>query len=144
MLENLLRHLRDSKPETTRDNRELAAAVLLLEVARADFEHHPLELEAIRNALAVEFSLTPAALDQLLIGAEKESHTSVSLHAYVQALNRTLSADEKCKLLRRLWQVAYADGKIDALEEHTLRRLADLLYVPHAEFIRGKLAAADS
>ena len=144
MLEGLLGRLRNKREAKPQADPQLAAAVLLLEVARADFGNHPLELDAVRKALAEEFSLTPDALDLLMAGAQKESQAAVSLHDYVQTLNSTKSADEKRALIRRLWQVAYADGKIEALEEHTLRRLADLLYVPHADFIRGKLAATDS
>jgi uncharacterized tellurite resistance protein B-like protein len=40
-----------------------------------------------------------------------------------------------------LWELAYADGELDAHEEHRIRRLAGLLHVSHSEFIRTKLAA---
>ncbi len=141
MLRKLLRGLREAAPETSGVNRELATAVLLLEVARADYQDQPGELDAVRAALATEFGLDAVALNELLAGAQRESHAAVSLHDYVETLNRTLSVGEKVQLLKRLWDVAYADGKIEALEEHTLRKLAELLYVPQADFIRGKLAA---
>lgn len=140
MLEALLRRLRDDKPEKPDDARERAVAVLLLEVARADFDHDPLELQAIRKALGTEFGLDGDTLDALLSNAQQESKAAISLHDYVQTLNRTMQPEDKRRLMQQLWQVAYADGKVDPLEEHTLRRLADLLHVPHHEYIRGKLA----
>ena len=35
--------------------------------------------------------------------------------------------------------VAYADGHVDKYEEHYLRKLGNLLYVPHSVFIQTKL-----
>jgi uncharacterized tellurite resistance protein B-like protein len=40
-----------------------------------------------------------------------------------------------------MWQVAYADGRLDKYEEGLIRQVAELTYVPHAEYIRTKLAA---
>lgn len=145
MYEHLRRLLRDTHTHTPEragaDPEQLAAAVLLLEVARADYEHAPAERTALRAGLAREFGVAEAALDALLTQAEVRAQESVSLFDFVQALNRTLSPERKAGLIRLLWEVAHADGKVDAQEEHLLRRLADLLHVPHADFIRGKLAA---
>jgi uncharacterized tellurite resistance protein B-like protein len=124
------------------EERRLAAAVLLLEVARADHEHHGAEHAALRAGLAREFALPEAALDALLDEAELRAKQSVSLHDFVQTLNRAMSQDDKRGLLRLLWDVAHADGRVDPHEEHLLRRLADLLHLSHADFIRGKLDAA--
>ena len=49
--------------------------------------------------------------------------------------------DDKVQLITSLWKVAYADGDLDKYEEHLIRRVADLLYVPHDAFIRAKLSA---
>ncbi|MDG2392136.1 MAG: TerB family tellurite resistance protein, partial [Thalassotalea sp.] len=34
---------------------------------------------------------------------------------------------------------AYADGVLDAIEEHIIRRIADLLHLRHGEYIQCKL-----
>lgn len=143
MLERILKGLRQSPHAGPGEDKRLAAAVLLLETARADYAHHELELDAVREGLAREFGVAPEALAPLLADAEQRAKHSVSLHEFVQTLNRALDVEEKRSLLRLLWQVAYADGKIEPLEEHLLRRLADLLHLPHADFIRAKLAASD-
>lgn len=121
--------------------RDIATAVLLLECARADFEHAPAELDAVRAALRDAFALDEAALDRLVGEAGRSAREAVSLHGPVARLNAELSAEDKRGLIHWLWRVAAADGRIDAHEEHLLRKLADLLYVPHADYIRGKLAA---
>ena len=37
-----------------------------------------------------------------------------------------------------LWQLAIADGEIASIEEHVIRKVADLLHLRHAEYIRAK------
>ena len=58
-------------------------------------------------------------------------------------MNEHFSAPEKVDLFSCLWQVAYADGRIDKYEEHLLRRIADLLHISHRDFIRTKLAVQE-
>jgi uncharacterized tellurite resistance protein B-like protein len=146
----MFEHLRDllqkrghQAPVPAEDERRMAAAVLLLEVARADYEHHGAERETLRAGLAREFQVPEAALDALLGAAELRAKQSVSLFDFVQTLNRTLAPEDKRALLTLLWEVAHADGRVDAHEEHLIRQLAELLHLPHADFIRGKLDAAD-
>jgi len=122
-------------------DRQLAAAVLLLEIARADYAHHDAERATLRAGLAREFQVSEAALDALLDQAELRAKESVSLYDFVKTLNDTMTPDEKRGLLRLLWDVAHADGHVDPHEEHLIRQLADLLHLPHADFIRTRLDA---
>ena len=144
----MFEHLRDllrasAKPAASpQDEQRLAAAVLLLEVARADYANAPAERKALRAGLARDFGVPEAALDALLGEAELRAKQSVSLFDFVQTLNRSMDAEGKRGLLRLLWDVAHADGRVDPHEEHLLRRIADLLHLSHADFIRGKLDAA--
>lgn len=143
MFEHLRGLLRDApRPApSSHDEQRLAAAVLLLEVARADYAHEPAERAALRAGLAREFNVPESALDALLDEAELRAKQSVSLYEFVTTLNRTMTHDDKRGLLNLLWEVAHSDGKVDAHEEHLLRQLADLLHLSHADFIRGKLKA---
>ncbi len=142
---NRLKALLGTPPSGTQPPSEaLATALLLLELARSDFEIAEAEQQRIRDLLAQRFDLDATGLDALLEEARQSSNAAVSLHDYVQALNASLDADGKRQLMAMLWQVAYADGRIDKYEEHLLRRLADLLYVPMPDYIRVKLEAAAS
>ena len=141
-LRGLLREARQPAATSAADEQRLAAAVLLLEVARADYEQQPAERATLRAGLAREFQVPEAALDALLDEAELRAKQSVSLFEFVQTLNRTMAVDDKRGLLQLLWQVAHSDGRVDPHEEHLLRRIADLLHLSHADFIRGKLATS--
>lgn len=143
MLEGLLKRLQSGTPPADPGaQRRLAAAVLLLEVARADYDHHDAERAALRAGLVRDFGVAEATVDALLEQAAARAKASVSLFDFVQTLNRTMAQDDKRELLALLWEVAHADGRVDPHEEHLLRQLADLLHLSHADFIRGKLSAA--
>jgi uncharacterized tellurite resistance protein B-like protein len=42
-----------------------------------------------------------------------------------------------------MWRVAQSDAIVHKYEEHTIRRVCDLLHVSHREFIAAKLRAAE-
>lgn len=138
MWQKLLRHF-ESPPVDEAARQRIAVAVLLLECARADFERSESEMAAVRSSLRGYLSLDDAALDRLLAEAGEKARQAVSLHEFVQRLNASMQPSDKIELITMLWRVAYADGRLDAQEEHLLRRLADLLYIPHGDFIATKL-----
>ncbi|MBL6749480.1 MAG: TerB family tellurite resistance protein [Nevskia sp.] len=119
----------------------LCVALLLLELARADFEFGQAEQDKIRQVLSRRYGLGTEQCEALLRQAQALDQAAVSLFDYVQALNARLAPAGKYELMEILWQVAYADGRLDKHEEHLLRRLAGLLYVSDQDYIRAKLAA---
>ncbi len=122
--------------------RHLAAAALLVEIARADFDYSEDEEGAIRSALASALALEDGEVDELVALAREEAEEAISLHQFTRLVNETHSIDDKRALMVDLWRVAYADGRLDQFEEHLLRRIADLLHLRHSEFMRAKHAAA--
>jgi uncharacterized tellurite resistance protein B-like protein len=122
---------------------ELATAVLLYEMARADFNIAEHEYDTLRELLCEDTALTAEECEELLRRAGDRIGDTVSLHDYVATLNEQLDAEARRRLIRMIWRVAYADGHLDPQEEHLARRLADLLYVPHAVFIQEKLAVTE-
>lgn len=116
----------------------LAAAILLFEVAKADQMLEAVELERIAQVLRDHWSLDEQALAELMAVAGRESELSASLHAHVDTVNQAFSPQQKYRLLLGLWQIACVDGSIHHHEEHLVRRIADLLYLSHSDFIRAK------
>ena len=122
----------------------LAAAALLLEVSRADFEIQDEELTEIANALQRKFSFTDEAAKNLMKLALAEQENYVSIHPFVKIINEGCTQDEKKMLLQDLWRIAYADNRLDKYEEYHIRKIADLLYIPHSVFIQTKLKVLES
>ena len=121
---------------------QLAAAVLLLEVSSSDFEYRPEEKSAVLQALTRAFGLNEEQLKILYDHAVYSAGRSVSLHDFIVIINREYSREQKMLLLEQLWRVAFADGRLDKYEDHRIRRLAELLHMPHRAFIQSKHAAA--
>ncbi|MCP5150865.1 MAG: TerB family tellurite resistance protein [Ectothiorhodospiraceae bacterium] len=121
----------------------LAAAALLLETARADYDVDPSELAAAERAVRAAFGLDDAEAAELVELAEDRAREAVSLYEFTSAVNAALEADQKSQLIQLMWEVAFSDGALDKHEEHLVRRVADLLHVPHREFIRTKHVAEE-
>lgn len=138
-MRRILEKLR-SVPRENEDDREkeirLATAVLLVEMSRADFEEREEEATAIEKLLTRHFELDAASGELLAEQARDEADRSVSLHDYTRTLHQELSDHEKTKVVEMLWEVALADDELDKYEDYLVRKVAELLYVPHHELIR--------
>lgn len=119
---------------------QIAAAVLLLAMEHADNEHTGEERAEIARQLQDHFQLDADEAETLIAAAQPRAEEAVSLHRFLQELNQHLDHTQKRQVLEMLWRVAYADQNLDAHEEVLMREIAELLYLPHSEFIKSKLA----
>lgn len=124
---------------------QLAAAVLLVEVMRADADYAPAERTAVVQALSDKFPLGEDEIARLLELAEATSRDAPDLYSFTSRLNKGFSVEQKLRMVEYLWQVAYANGTLSHHENHLMRKLGDLLYIPRGDFIaakqRGRAAA---
>jgi uncharacterized tellurite resistance protein B-like protein len=116
-----------------------AAAALMLEMALTDREPAAAELEIIHAAMRQTFAIDELELVELLDQAHQAQAQSVSLYEFTRDLKNGLDNDQRAELVEWMWRVAHADSRLDVHEEHLVRRTADLLGVPHHEYIRRKL-----
>lgn len=137
-LENLKQIIHRHEPEPDEQALPRAAAVLLLELAAADAGVDESERRVIERAMVERFDLDEAEVEALIEEAALRQRESHSLHEFTHQLRTQLSPDARGELIEWLWKVGFADGRLDRHEEHLVRRLADLLGVPHREFIRRK------
>ena len=117
---------------------QLATAALLFEMLRADAEEHPNERRMLERALEKTFSLDETETRRLAQLADREAAVSVSLYQFTGLINKHFSPEQKIRVVEMLWQVAYADSCLDRYEEALVRKIADLIHVPHREFIQAK------
>ena len=129
----------DDAPESDPHDVERVSAVLMVEVARADGRIDAEELATVRRAILSGSTLDAAEVDGLVDEAVADATAATDLYRELSLLNERLDRTGKVRLVEQLWRVARADGRIDKYEEGTIRRLADLLYLDHAEYIRAKL-----
>lgn len=131
----------DVSPE---HRRQLAAAALLIETARADFTQDGVEEASMASMLKSGLGLSEQEVKELLRLANEEVDAATSLYQFTRTVNDHFTPAQKAQLITDMWRVAYADGDIDKYEEHLIRRVADLVYVAHEDYIRAKLTAADT
>ncbi|AWV07555.1 tellurite resistance TerB family protein [Marilutibacter maris] len=120
-----------------------AAAALLLEMAVTAEGGDQVELDVVHEAMATVFGMAPAELASLMEQAHEARRQSISLHEFTRGLRPGLAPEQRAELVEWLWRVAFADARLDKHEELMVRRVADLLAVPHSEFIRRKLLAKE-
>ena len=113
----------------------------MFEVARADFAVDESEQQAVHDLLQAEFDLSQEEIDAVTEEAADKADAATCLFEFTRAVNDLASADQKRTLIRMMWRVAMADNAISRYEEHLIRKVADLLYIPHADFIQAKQAA---
>ncbi|GAL19201.1 TerB family tellurite resistance protein [Vibrio maritimus] len=120
----------------------LAIASLLCEVSKADYQVDAEEEKAKRQLVVRMLGLTDAEAVTLLDQAQEQAQNSASLYDFTSSL-RELSQERRFELIKAMWEVANADGVIDPLEDSVIRKVAELLYVDHSEFIRAKIQVVD-
>ena len=141
-LKSLFDSSEDDQP--TAHSVEVAAAALLIEVGRADYESDAEEQKAIIEAIRLGSGVEDGELASLVASAQETAERSTSLYEFTTLINAQYSMDEKFVLIKALWRVAAVDGDIHRYEDHLIRRIADLLYVAHTDFIRAKLEVLGS
>jgi len=119
----------------------IAAAALLVEMSRADFDEDAAELDLARELLTERYGLEPEDAAALVKAARQEADHTVSLFRFTHLVNQHLDPAAKRELMAMLWDVAYADGRLDKHEDALMHKLADLLYVPLPELMQEKDAA---
>lgn len=123
---------------------QLATAVLLVEVMRAEPQLGEPEREAVVGALRRTFTLAPDEIDRLMDLAHEHSRTASDFHQFTSVVNAQFGTEQKVRIVEQMWQVAYADGHLDAHENHLISRVAELLHVTHGQYIAAKLRAKEA
>ena len=127
---------RSGEPVSREQKLNLATAVLLVEVARADFSEDEVEIEAVAELLEAHLGVSREEVTALIAEAQQHADHVASLQSFTRQLHEELSLAEKLSIIEMLWRVAHADATLDKHEDHLIRKVAGLLYVSHGDLIR--------
>lgn len=122
----------------------IATAAILVEMMRMDKRIVDEERVAITAALQRQFGLDAAQLDTLVALAEQESRQASDYYQFTSLINKACDYEQKVRIVENLWLVALADGHLDAHELHLMRKIANLLYVRHGDYIAAKQHARET
>jgi uncharacterized tellurite resistance protein B-like protein len=122
---------------------QIATAALLIEMMRADSKTSDEERSIIATTIQSKFKLTETETNALLKLAEDEIWKSTGYYEFTSLINKGFTYKQKLKVIELLWEVAFADKELDKHEEYMVRKIADLIYVEHKDFIDTKLKVRD-
>ena len=132
-------HLALSAPENTSEEKlQLATVVLFLEMMNMDDRVEAVEQDIIFALIHQNFSLSAEQTTSLLALAEQQRKQATDYFQFTSLINKGYSLEQKIGLIESLWKIAFVDGVLDMDEEYLVRKIADLLYVPHTAFIMAK------
>jgi uncharacterized tellurite resistance protein B-like protein len=116
----------------------MATAVLMTEVARSDYDYDESEFNLLLELISSHFHISPEEAAALANRAHETAEDYVSLYSFTHLLNENLSEPEKEHIVSLLWQIAYADQRLDKYEDSLVLKISDLLYVSRMRVMRLK------
>lgn len=117
---------------------ELTASMLAYEIARSDGEVSDEELSILMDEVEEIADKVGKDKEEILKIIQAYSKDSVSFYDFVQDINKDYTKEDKLNLLKFMWKIAYADGKLDIDEERLIRRMADLIRIKDVEVLKLK------
>lgn len=148
MLDSIKKFFQESIATTEKASDEhrlqLATAALMIEMMNQDDTVHETEELAVKAAIQVKFSLTEEETKELFELAHEEAKNANDYYQFTRLINENFTQQQKFTVIKYLWEIAYADDHLDRYEEHMVRRIAELIYVSHSDFIKAKHMVLDS
>lgn len=130
-------------PQYSEHDLHRAAAALLFEVARTDGTVDQAETQRLITAVEQHWHLDAEEMQDIVAELESQVDQATDLFEFTLPLRDHWGPEQRVTLIDEMWAMAAADGKADVHEEHLIRRVSDLLYVSHGDYIRAKLKATD-
>ena len=118
---------------------QIATCIILLEVAKSDDEFLSIEKTTLTAILKKKFKLSAEAAEELMEIADRKREESIDIWEFTHLINKNYSKEEKKKVVEAVWQIIYADEKLDKYEDHFVHKLAKLLQLKHNDLIEAKL-----
>lgn len=141
LFDNLCPPAAATDPAAAEHTLQLATAVMLVEVMRADPSFHAGEREAVLAGLRDKFGLSGDEAQRLTELAEDAAKRATDLFTFTSRINERFDMPQKLRMVEHMWRVAYADGHLSAHERHVLWRIADLLHVPQGAYVNARMRA---
>jgi len=129
----------DSPEKESGHSLQLATAALFIEMMQADAKTSKYEQITVADSIRSKFKLTGEETNALLQLAEKKVRNSTGYYEFTSLINKGFTYEQKLKVVEHLWEIAFADDDLDKYEEHMIRKIANLIYISHKDFIEAKL-----
>lgn len=121
---------------------KVAVCALLLEVASSDLNIDSSEMVALVDILKTQYGLGAQEVEDLVEMASEEREMVPDVWPFTTALSKLYTPEEKKEVLVMVWKIVMADGRLDAHEEHFVRKLHTMLAVNQSVVQEAKEEAA--
>ncbi len=139
LFEKYINPLPDRSSEGSDHSLKIATVALLMEMMRADARVTEDERNMVMKTVMSKFKLAKEESNDLLQFAEEKIRKATGYYEFTSLINKGLTYEQKVKVIESLWEIAFADKCLDKYEEHMVRKIADLIYVEHKDFIEAKI-----
>ncbi|ROS04809.1 putative tellurite resistance protein B-like protein [Sinobacterium caligoides] len=130
-----------SDATAAQDSIEIAACALLLELVMADDTVEEAEVNATKAVMQKLFELDEQRLEEINAIAQERQRESADLYSFTKLVTEHYGAEQRRQFMFCMWQIAYADKHLDKHEESLIRKISELISVPHSVYIQTKLEA---
>ena len=111
------------------DESQLATTSLMILTAKYDGEFDEVEKDEILKMISDFYSFDKNKIDRIFETALSLTEKANDIHQFTSELNKSLNDDEKLSIIKMLWKIVIADGRIDDYENALIRKISGLLYV---------------
>lgn len=130
---------KDETPGSVVSRIDLACAALLVEVMNSDHELDEREHQEFMAVLQQSYNIEESDLEELVQLAKDEAFEATSLYEFTKLINDNYEYQQKVALIENMWRIAFSDERLDKYEDHLIRKVSELIYVSHSDFIKTKL-----
>ena len=129
----------EEAPNTVMSRVDLTCAALLVEVMNSDHELDEREHQEFMAVLQQSYNIAESDLEELTQLAKDEAFEATSLYEFTKLINDSYDYQQKVELIENMWRIAFSDKRLDKYEDHLIRKVSELIYVSHSDFIKTKL-----
>jgi len=136
---NLTKKEEEEAPSSAMSRVDLTCAALLVEVMNSDHELDEREHQEFMAVLQQSYNIAESDLEELTQLAKDEAFEATSLYEFTKLINDSYDYEQKVGLIENMWRIAFSDKRLDKYEDHLIRKVSELIYVSHSDFIKTKL-----
>jgi|TARA_B110000967_G_C18607520_1_gene422349 uncharacterized tellurite resistance protein B-like protein len=129
----------EEAPTSAMSRVDLTCAALLVEVMNSDHELDEREHQEFMAVLQQSYNIAESDLEELTQLAKDEAFEATSLYEFTKLINDSYDYEQKVGLIENMWRIAFSDKRLDKYEDHLIRKVSELIYVSHSDFIKTKL-----
>lgn len=122
----------------------LAAAALLIHVMSVDGQETGDEQDKLQDLLKRQFDLDDDAVDELIAAATAADREAVDLYSFTSLINRSLDEDGRRRIVKMMWEMVYADGRMNKFEDNVVWRASDLLGISQRDRVEMRREVSET